>query len=151
MIEKIIQLMYETAEKSKHTLSEQELETIKEATKDTLEETVQKGGKPGSAVIADDIILFAKNTTLLLTYFINVLSVLLYYRVTVKLWKTRFIPTRAEFIGVDVLHTGNALAKAKYEPIEKLERPKLFSDLRMLIGLMGFYQKWLPLYETRIG
>jgi hypothetical protein len=32
-----------------------------------------------------------------------------------------------------------------------LKCPTLFTDLRMLIGFIGFYRNWMPLYETRIS
>jgi hypothetical protein len=96
--------------------------------------------KPGSAVIVDDIILFAKTAAILLTYFKCVIEILKQYRVTVKLRKTRFLPKRAEFVGVDIMKEGNAPAESKYDAIEKLTRPTLFSDLRMLTGLLGFYR-----------
>jgi hypothetical protein len=98
-----------------------------------------KAPDPTSAVIVDDIIIAAANAPLLLFYFTCVLSVLHFYRVTVKLRKTRFFPKRAEFVGSDVLPTGNSPAESKNEAISELERPCLFTDLRMLIGLIGFY------------
>jgi hypothetical protein len=69
--------------------------------------------KPGSAVIVDDIILFAKSALLLFVYFICILDVLEHHRVTLKLKKARFLPTRAEFVGIDVLKEGNSPASSK--------------------------------------
>jgi hypothetical protein len=106
--------------------------------------------KPGSAVIVDDIILFAKTAAVLLTYFKCVIEILQHYRVTVKLRKTRFFPKRAEFVGVDIMTEGNTPAESKYEAIEKLTKPNLFSDLRMLTGLLGFYRAWIALFEVRV-
>jgi hypothetical protein len=73
------------------------------------------------------------------------------YRVTVKLRKTRFFPKRAEFVGADVLKEGNCPAETKNDTITNLKRPTLFTDLRMLIGFIGFYRNWMPLYETRLN
>jgi len=109
-----------------------------------------KNGGAGSAIIIDDVMLFAKNVIALLAYFISMLMTLQHHRVAINLKKTRFLPTRAEFLGVDVMKNGNSPAKSKYGALLKLERPKLFTDLRMLIGLFGFYSKWLPYYEQRI-
>ena len=106
---------------------------------------------PKSAVIVDDVILAAVNATTLLYYYTCVLSVLQFYRVTVKLRKSRFFPKRAEFVGLDVLNEGNSPARSKNEAIMNLERPRLFTDLRMLVGTIGFYRDWIPLYETRIS
>jgi hypothetical protein len=111
----------------------------------------EKASKPGSAVIVDDILLFARTAAALLYYLVCVLETLQHYRVTVKLRKTRFLPSRAEFVGIDILQDGNSPAQSKYEAIEELEQPELFTDLRMLIGFIGFYREWIPLYEERIG
>jgi hypothetical protein len=70
--------------------------------------------RPGSAVIVDDVILFAKTLWKLLFYFTCVLAILKHHRVTVKLLKTRFVPKRAEFVGVDVMKEGNSPAQSKY-------------------------------------
>ena len=107
--------------------------------------------KPGSAVIVDDIILFAHTATILLFYFICMVEVLQHHRVTIKLRKMRFFPARAEFVGVDITKEGNSPAESKYEALRGLEQPMSCTDLRMLIGFIGFYPQWMPLYEDRIG
>jgi hypothetical protein len=133
------------------------LETVKDALREAKESMQARQNrqkttsKPGSAVIVDDVILFAKTLWQLLFYFTCVLSVLQHHRVTVKLLKTRFLPKRPEFVGVDIMKEGNSPAKSKYDAIDSLERPELFTDLRMLIGMIGFYRHWVPLYEERIG
>jgi hypothetical protein len=104
----------------------------------------ETANKPGSAVIVDDILLFARTAAALLYYLVCVLEMLQHHRVTVKLRKTRFLPSRAEFVGIDILKDGNSPAKSKYEAIEELERPEIFTDLRMLIGFIGFYRDWIP-------
>jgi hypothetical protein len=73
-----------------------------------------------------------------------------HHSVTVKLRKTRFLPMRAKFVGYDLLAEGNAPSALKYGPIRALSTPKLFLDLQMIIGLLGFYQQWMPLFEPRI-
>jgi hypothetical protein len=106
---------------------------------------------PKLAVIVDDILLAAEKVTTLFFYLSCVLTVLQFYRVTVKLRKTRFFPKRAEFVGADVLKDGNCPVEAKNEAITNLQKPILFTDLRMLIGFIGFYRNWIPLFETRVS
>ena len=103
-----------------------------------------------SQVIVDDIMLSARDPDTLLTYFLCVLEVLQHYRCTAKLRKCRFFPSVAEFVGLDIHAEGNAPAKSKFEAFTKLEPPKSFTDLNMLIGCFGFYQEHIPLYETKI-
>jgi hypothetical protein len=56
---------------------------------------------------------------------------------------------RAEFVGYN-LAEGNAPLAWKYGPIRALSPPNLFLDLQMIIGLLGFYQQWMPPFEPRI-
>jgi hypothetical protein len=108
-------------------------------------------GDPTLLAILDDI-LWASTTILsLLAFFSASLQVFQHYSVSFNLKKCRFLPTRAEFVGLDVLINGNTPAKSKYDVIGTLARPVLFSDLLMFIGLLGFYSKWLVLYEIRIS
>lgn len=107
--------------------------------------------KPGSAVIVDDVILFAMSILQLLFYFTCVLEILQHHRVTIKLKKTRFLPKRAEFVKIDILRDGNTPAQSQNDAIRSLTTPTLFGDLSMLIGFIGFYRKWIPNYEDIIG
>ena len=107
---------------------------------------------PGSAVSVDNIILFAHHAaSALLYYFICMIEILQHHGVTVKLRKTRFFPPRAEIVGVDITKDGNSPAQLKYDALKGLDRPLLYSDLSMLIGCIGFYRNWIPLYESQIG
>jgi hypothetical protein len=54
-------------------------------------------------------------------------------------------------VGVDITKEGNSPAESKYEALRGLEQPLLYRYLRMLIGFIGFYRNWIPLYESRIG
>ena len=103
-----------------------------------------------SQVIVDDIILSARKAEVLIEYFVCVLEVLQHYRCTAKLRKCRFFPPVAEFVGLDIHAKGNAPAASKFKAFERIQAPKLFTDLNMLIGCFGFYQEHLPLFEVRI-
>jgi hypothetical protein len=52
---------------------------------------------------------------------------------------------------MDLLPHGNSPASSKYNAIEQLTRPLTNRDLHMLIGLFGFYLKWIPWYEEWIA
>ena len=106
----------------------------------------------GSEVIVDDVMLHAITTTLLLLYFREVLSVLKKYRVTANLKKSRFLPIKAEFVGVDVSEEGNAPAESKFPALKAMieRRPQTATDLLGIIGFFGFYQEWIVWYEARI-
>ena len=104
-------------------------------------------------MIVDDIMLHSERTKPLLQYFEIVLQVLQRHQVTVKLKKCRFFPRSAEFVGMDVEADGNRPARSKMQALVDLkdQAPKTLTDLRQLIGLIGFYQDWIANYELRIG
>jgi hypothetical protein len=101
----------------------------------------------GSEVIIDDVILYATEVHTLLQYFRIVLGVLQHYRATVKLKKCHFLGKRQEFVGVDILDDGNSPAQSKNRAFRALAQPRTFSDLRMVIGMFGFYATWIPWFE----
>ena len=105
----------------------------------------------GSKVIVDDVLLYGRTADQLLRYFRTVLDVLKHHRATINLKKCKFMRDRCEFVGVDIVAGGNKPAESKYAAFEALGRPNTFGDLRMLIGLFGFYSKHLALYEPRIA
>jgi hypothetical protein len=108
-------------------------------------------GDPTSVAIVDDILWASITILSLLAFFAASLQVFQHYSVLFNFNKCRFLPTRAEFVGLDMLINGNTPAQYKYDDIETLARPILFSDLLMFIGLLGFYSKWLLLYKIRIS
>ena len=79
---------------------------------DVVAEILRKREKPDSLIIIDDLLMFAKSVLMLLAYFVAVLRVFVRHRVSIKLWKTRFLPSRAEFVGLDLLPSGNAPASS---------------------------------------
>jgi Reverse transcriptase (RNA-dependent DNA polymerase)/RNase H-like domain found in reverse transcriptase len=122
--------------------------------RDDIEVTL-KGERPwtDAEVIVDDIMLHSENTEPLIQYFEIVLQVLQRHQVTVKLKKCRFFPQSAEFVGMDIEADGNRPARSKMQALEDLkdQPPNTVTDLRHLIGLIGFYQDWIANYELRIG
>jgi len=104
-----------------------------------------------SKVIVDDVILYSRKVVNCLAYFRCALEVLQHYRWTVKLRKCRFFSEDTEFAGVDITNDGNKPAKSKDDAFRQMERPKSWTDLRMVIGMFGFYGEWIPLYEFRIS
>ena len=105
----------------------------------------------GSEVIVDDMLFYAEDLDTLLAYFDCALEVLLHHRVTIKLKKCKFLHPILEFVGVDIKPNGNSPARSKFPAFEKLPAPETWADLRILIGMFGFYQEFIPLFQTRIA
>ena len=70
-----------------------------------------------ASIIIDDLLSFADSPVMLMAYFMAILQVFVHHRVSIKLRKTRFLPARAEFVGLDLLPEGNAPASSKYAAI----------------------------------
>eukprot|EP00957_Ditylum_brightwellii_P012153 917909-Ditylum_brightwellii.AAC.1 len=104
----------------------------------------------GSKVIVDDVLVYGREKRNLLEYFRAVLDVLKHHRATINLKKCKWFHERCEFVGIDVGQGGNRPAQSKTAAFEQLEQPSTWADLRMLIGVFGFYSKHLPLYELRL-
>ena len=45
---------------------------------------------------------------------------------------------------------GNAPAASKFDSFREIPKPATWTDLNMLIGMFGFYQKWIERYEICI-
>ncbi len=104
----------------------------------------------GAKVIVDDILAYGTTVAALLSYLRCVLRTLQHYSATVKLKKCKWFHSRLCFVGVDVCGAGNLPTKDKHAAFRAIHQPHTFADLRMLIGMFGFYSRWLPNYEIRI-
>ncbi len=109
--------------------------------------------RTGSQNIVDGVILYSMILQILLLYFRIMLTKLIKYRFTISLKKCRFLPSEAEFVGYDVCKEGNRPAASKIKTMDnlRLKKPEDVGSLRLLIGFLGFYQHYLPLYEIRIS
>jgi hypothetical protein len=110
-------------EKHKQTKDTKQLPRMKEADFEPFQKPNKRDPKPGSAVIVDDIILFAHSATAMLFYFICMIEIFQHYQATIKLRKTRLFPAPAEFVGADVTKDGNSPAKSKHEALKGIEKP----------------------------
>ena len=55
-----------------------------------------------------------------------------------------------EFVGGNILTEGKPSTQSQYSICANLPCPTTWSDLRMVIGMFGFYSQWLQTYEVRI-
>lgn len=87
---------------------------------------------------------------ILFAYFEVVLEVLQHHCYTLKVKKCHFLGHSQEFVGVNVMDDGNCPAQSKANGFCALGRPATFTDLRMLIGMFGFYALWIPFFEWKV-
>jgi hypothetical protein len=106
--------------------------------------------KAGSQVIVDDVLLYAPDPPTLFRFLAKVLRVLQHHCVTIKLKKTKWLEPQLQFVGRDISADGNSPALSKFAAFRDLPPPTSWTELRMIIGMFGFYQAWLERYEFRI-
>ena len=105
----------------------------------------------GAKLIMDDLLLYGRTADATFKYLHVVLTVLRKYRATLKLRKSKWFAKETEFVAIDVTGEGNKPAKSKFDTIKDLPAPATWYDLRMIIGLLGFYSKFIPNYEIEIA
>lgn len=66
---------------------------------------------------------------------------------TISVEKSRFCRKQVRYLGYLLTENGLSIDAAKLEPILNYPRPKTIRDVRRLMGLMGFYQKFITRYS----
>ena len=56
-------------------------------------EMLRRREKPDSSIIIDDLLAFSKTPLMLMAYFVAILEVFIEHRVSIRLRKTRFLPS----------------------------------------------------------
>ena len=105
----------------------------------------------GSKVIIDDLMLRSTSIALLLLFQGCFLRVHFKYRTTLKLAKCDMLMKQFEFVEHDVLPQGNSTTSSKYDLINDWPLPETADSLHSFISLCNFYQKFLPLFETKVA
>lgn len=66
---------------------------------------------------------------------------------TISVQKSRFCRRQVKYLGYLLTENGLSIDGSKLEPILNYPRPKSIRDVRRLMGLMGFYQKFISNYS----
>lgn len=66
---------------------------------------------------------------------------------TISVQKSRFCRRQVKYLGYLLTENGLAIDSTKLEPILNYPRPKSIREVRRLMGLMGFYQKFIKSYS----
>ncbi len=104
----------------------------------------------GSRSIIDDILIWCSHLYLTILYFRCVCMVFQKYRVSFKLKKCEFLKDRTEYVGYDVLSSGNSPAQSKFDMINDWPTPTTGQSLHSFIGLVNFYHRFAPYLEIRM-
>ena len=105
----------------------------------------------GIKTIMDDSLLWNTNPWLCLLHFRCVCETYKRYRLSFNPKKCDFFSRRFEWIGNDLKVDGNSPAQSKFDLITNWTLPQTGDNLSSFIGLIGFYSKFIPLYEQHVG
>ena len=105
----------------------------------------------GIKTIMDDSLLWNTDPWLLLLHFRCLCETYKRYRLSFNPKKCDFFSPRFEWIGNDLKVDGNSPAQSKFDLITNWTLPQTGDNLSSFIGLLGFYSKFIPLYEQHVG
>ena len=95
----------------------------------------------GSRVIIDDVLLHSTSLSLCLLFLECYTRVYFKYCESFKLVKYDFLSERFEFVGCDIMPTGNTTAASKYNLITDWKLPTIAAGLHSFVSLVNFYKR----------
>lgn len=103
--------------------------------------------EPYVFVYLDDIVVATKTLAEHLRLLKLVAERLRKANLTISLDKSRFCRKQVSYLGYLLTEKGVAIDSSRIEPILNYTRPKSVKDIRRLLGLAGFYQKFIQNYS----
>jgi hypothetical protein len=103
----------------------------------------------GVLVYLDDILIHAPTEEELLALFREVLRRLQSHNLTMKLEKCFFAPAEIDYLGHVVSKDGLHPNLAKVSTLGKWKVPRNISELRSLLGFLGFYRQYIDHYAEK--
>ena len=104
----------------------------------------------GSKTVIDEILLWYDDKNLILIHFSCVYKVFKKYRISFRLDKCKFLKSRVEYIGHDILCKGNCPAKSKFNTINNWPLTMSGQSSFSFIGLVNFYHQYSLYMEMRL-
>lgn len=101
-------------------------------------------------MIIDDLFLRSTSLSLLLLLLECYFCIYFKFCTTLNLYKCDFLQDKFEFVGHDILSTGNTTAESKYDLISNWPLPVTADSLYSFISLCNFYNWFLPLFEMKV-
>ena len=112
-------------------------------------ETVLRG-LDGVAVYLDDVIIFAATPEEHETRLAAVLKRLKEHQVTLNMEKCQLRRKQVEFLGFVVSEKGVDVNPERVKALQELRAPAGVKDLQAMLGLFGFYSRFVPSYSTLV-
>ena len=105
----------------------------------------------GNKNIMDETLLWCSRPMVCLYYFRCVCEIFKKYRLSFKPKKCDFFKQRFEWLGHDMRPLGNSPDESKFDLINDWPRPTFAQSLSSFIGLVTFYNKYIPLYDQLLS
>lgn len=103
--------------------------------------------EPRVFIYLDDIVIVSETLEEHLLLLKEVAARLRKAGLTISVEKSRFCRKQVRYLGYLLTENGLSIESCKLEPILNYPRPKTVREVRRLMGLMGFYQKFIPRYS----
>ena len=114
-----------------------------------LMETILRG-IPGTQVYLDDVIVAGRNRDQHDARLKMVLEKLEEYQVTLNADKCHLGVERISFLGFSVSEDGIEINPNRVQGLQELTVPSTVKDLQAMLGLFGFYSRFVPGYSSRV-
>ena len=105
----------------------------------------------GDRQIVDDVLPFSNDPYALILCFSCVCHIFTKWRLSFNPKKCDFFLDRVEWIGFDLRPHGNSPASSKYDLVRNWPLPSSGQSLHSFVGLLNFYARFIPHFETRVG
>lgn len=103
--------------------------------------------EPNVFIYLDDIVIATENLKEHFRLLKEVATRLRKAGLTISVEKSRFCRKQVRYLGYLLTENGLSIDSAKLEPILNYPRPKTLREVRRLMGLIGFYQKFISRYS----
>ncbi|XP_043239605.1 uncharacterized protein LOC122390579 [Amphibalanus amphitrite] len=114
-----------------------------------LMETILRG-LPGTQVYLDDVIVAGRTREEHDARLKTVMEKLEEYQVTLNADKCHFGVERIGFLGFSVSKDGIEINPSRVQGLQELKAPSTVKDLQAMLGLLGFYSRFVPGYSSRV-
>ena len=114
-----------------------------------LMETILRG-LPGTQVYHDDVIVTGRTQEEHDVRLKAVLERLQEHQVTLNMTKCHFSKDRIDFLGFSVSGDGMAVNPSRLQGLQDMKPPGTVKELQAMLGLFGFYSRFIPRYSSRV-
>ncbi len=102
-------------------------------------------------VYIDDIVIYSKSYEEHIKHLDQVLEAIEESGITLSPLKCHFFYSSILLLGYKVLCLGLSMQEEKVRAIMELERPTKVAELQMFLGMLVYFQSFIPYFSDRMG